>query len=790
MAQKKLSKAEAAKEARAAQKARRVQNIVILVVCWFFLLLSFILAKKDYMLLNWIYTGLCFILGYGAYLLPISFAAALLLVILNKRDVNAKIISIFVLNILITSLAHVLFSGQTAPADLGETGIALASGGYIAGLFAYIFIKIVSPFGAFVLLSIFIAWMVFILFNLNALTLFSSLGHWIDTQRVQAALRRRERLAEEEGREDASDDAFETAATEDPLAAEETENAVERPVTLDDRVPQLPFFDESDYDDSEPGTVVFAKKETAADETEPSGFEPGETGEVETSEALSLETGGDDAPWAKPPKPYPYPPLDLLITDFGANRTTDEAEETKRNKKLLIDTLLSFGIEAQLIGITRGSTVTRYEIKLREGTKQNKLTGLAGDIALALGAQGVRIAPVPEKLAMGVEVPNKIVNMVYLRDIITSDLFKSSKSPVTFAIGQDIGGAPMVGDIAKLPHMLVAGTTGSGKSVCINALLISLLYKSSPEAVKLIMIDPKMIELGVYNGIPHLLIPVVTDPKKAAGALQWAVAEMMRRYKLLAEAAVKDIAAYNQYVQRGGEGEVLPQIVIVIDELADLMLTAASEVEAAICRIAQMARAAGMHLIIATQRPSRDVITGLMKANIPSRIAFAVASQIDSRIILDTMGAEQLIGKGDMLFNPIGITKPIRIQGCFVSTEEVEKVINYIKKYTEVSYDQDVMDQIDTVVAKSEKKSPDALAEDDGNRDDLFDDALAVVMETKQASASMLQRRIKIGYARASRLIDQLAEAGFIGPSEGAKPRQILISQAEYQEMRLRQKGE
>ncbi|MBE6998087.1 MAG: DNA translocase FtsK, partial [Ruminococcaceae bacterium] len=359
---------------------------------------------------------------------------------------------------------------------------------------------------------------------------------------------------------------------------------------------------------------------------------------------------------------YNYPPIELLR--LGSGGTVDGSEEMRLNSERLQATLDSFGVGATICDITRGPTVTRYDLELSSGVKLAKLTNLAGDLALSLGVSGVRIAPIPDKIStVGIEVPNKIVSTVFLRDIIDTDVFRSASSRITFALGKDIGGNAIVGNIAKLPHLLIAGTTGSGKSVCMNCLILSLLYKATPEEVRLIMIDPKMVELGIYNGIPHLYIPVVTDPKKAAGSLQWSVIEMLKRYRLFADAGVRDLAGYNAIRKKNGE-QILPQVVIVIDELADLMMTAAKEVEESICRVAQMGRAAGMHLVIATQRPSADVITGLMKANIPSRIAFAVASAMESRIILDNTGAEKLVGKGDMLFAPLGQGKPRRVQGC------------------------------------------------------------------------------------------------------------------------------
>ena len=481
---------------------------------------------------------------------------------------------------------------------------------------------------------------------------------------------------------------------------------------------------------------------------------------------------------------YCFPPIDLL--NRPSRGTADGTAEMKENSRRLNETLASFKIDAHIINVTRGPSVTRYEVELDKGVRLNKLTSCADDIALSLGASGVRVAAVPDKIStVGIEVPNRAVTTVSLREVIDSPEFHRSKSKSSFAVGKDIGGSAIVGNIRKMPHMLIAGTTGSGKSVCMNSIIISLLYKASPDDVKLIMVDPKMVELGIYNGIPHLLIPVVTDPKKAAGSLQWAVTEMLRRYKLMSDVGVRDLEAYNAIMESEQEGEgKLPQVVIIVDELADLMLVAAKEVEDSICRIAQMGRAAGMHLIIATQRPSADVITGLMKANIPSRIAFSVASAMESRIILDTQGAEKLVGKGDMLYAPIGCGKPLRVQGCFVTDGEVENVASYVKDHYVADYDQEVLEEIERKAQLTGKK-PGAAIDPEPNAEELDGDemlpaAVDVILETGQASVSMLQRRLKLGYARAARIVDEMEEKGIVGPFQGSKPRAILITKEQW----------
>ncbi len=509
-----------------------------------------------------------------------------------------------------------------------------------------------------------------------------------------------------------------------------------------------------------------------------------ETATVEVSEAIEKELAeGEEA--------YRYPPITLLDENTDDNHQ-EVGAELRLNSQRLASALASFGVDAHPGEVVYGPSVTRYEFTLDQGVKLSKLTNLSDDIALALGATGVRIAPIPGKIsAVGIEVPNKAVTAVRIRDVIESREFTNHPSTVAFAVGKDIGGSAIVGNIARLPHVLIAGTTGSGKSVCTNSLIVSLLYKSTPDEVRFIMVDPKMVELAPYNGIPHLLIPVVTDPKKAAGALQWAVYEMMKRYKMFSERGVKDLAGFNALCESDPEMKKLPTVVVVIDELADLMLVAAKEVEESICRVAQMGRAAGMHLVIATQRPSSDVITGLMKANIPSRIAFAVASSLESRIILDTTGAEKLVGKGDMLYFPLGNQKPTRVQGCFITPEEIERVVNFVKESGTADYSDEVMEKIEEVMKQSDKgggkpSGGSAPADGDEGCDELLSAAVEVILETGQASVSMLQRRLKLGYSRAARLVDQMEERGIVGPFEGSKPRQLLITKEQWQELKMK----
>lgn len=487
---------------------------------------------------------------------------------------------------------------------------------------------------------------------------------------------------------------------------------------------------------------------------------------------------------------YTFPPIELLKQADNESNSEQAEAEMKNNADTLVDTLKSFGVQTRIVDIHRGPTVTRYELQPSAGVKISKITALADDIALNLAAAGVRIeAPIPGKAAVGIEVPNRVKDTVSIREMIESEEFSHAKSKLSFVVGKNIDGEVIVGDIAKLPHVIIAGTTGSGKSVCTNSIIMSILYNASPDEVRLVLIDPKMVEFKVYDGIPHLLIPVVTDPRKAAGALSWAVQEMLKRYKLFADSNVRDLNGYNEMAAETEGVEPLPRIVIAIDELADLMMACSNEVEDSICRLAQMARAAGMHLIIATQRPTVDVITGLIKANIPSRIALTVSSQIDSRTIIDTAGAEKLLGYGDMLYYPQGIPKPVRVQGCFVSTKEVEAVVSFIKSGGQVEYSSEIIEEIEkaTPMPKGEGKGDNSsdVPTGDGSDEEIIDRAVDVLCDAGQASVSYLQRKLKLGYARAARIMDQLEELGVVGPYEGSKPRAVIITKEMWLKRKL-----
>ena len=747
------------------------------------------------------------ILGWGFYLFPPALLlAAIALAFHRGRPVAFRVFCCFMLPIIFGAIAHLLFS-RTALVlggsfselikGLYAEGKLLEGGGMIAGLLAMALESMFSVYGAFPLLLALLLF--FLMYSVNL-----SIGkiyRWLsgrerveyeyepepEPQRKPAPVketakpqkRPKNRVIDIPMDDDPSeledDDVKLSYFTEDELGIK----AQPKPTRQPQPAPE-PVFDLED-ELSEPAfaPVNVPPAEQPKPQAKPSRAEV----EAETA-AVAEEI---DRAAASTPE-YEFPPIDLLRK--GTAAAVDGRDEIALNRDRLETTLHSFGVAANIVGVTRGPTVTRYDLELDAGVKLTKLTNLSSDLALSLGVMNVRIAPIPDKIStVGVEVPNKIVSIVYLRDIIDSPAFRNAQSSLSFAIGKDISGECVVGNIAKLPHMLIAGTTGSGKSVCLNSLLLSLLYKSTPEQVRLIMIDPKMVELGIYNGIPHLFVPVVTDPKKAAGALQWAVVEMLKRYRLFSEAGVRDLAGYNAHQKKIG-GEAMPQVVIVVDELADLMLVASKDVEESICRVAQMGRASGMHLIIATQRPSADVITGLMKANIPSRIAFAVSSAMESRIILDAAGAEKLIGMGDMLYSPLGSGKPMRIQGAYVSDEEREDVIDFIKRSSAPEYSEDILEQIekaaeDKPASGSSKSQADEEPQAKSQFDELLPQAVDVIFETKQASVSMLQRRLKLGYSRAARLVDQMEQLGIVGPFEGSKPRQVLITKQQWQEMQL-----
>lgn len=769
------------------------------------------------------------LLGWGFWLVAPAFLFAAVILGFHKgRPVAARVCCALLLPLLFAAMANLAFyelpGGEfdlkTAANTLFIQGKALECGGAVGGLLSLALKKLFSVYGAFPLLLALFALCLITACNSSISDIIKKIRERSHAEYDPAMYDepeiRQERTARKSAR-NASDapaaapasrrsayqidiplgddeetlplNRFETPAEPETKAKKAkvrrklTEDRPEETPPVTAAVPEPPQPKAEENDDLGDGFREFpirrkvkpAPVAMAAEINDPPKAKKAKRDEVD-AEAKAVESAVQAAQAAD--GDYVFPPTSLLRAGSGA--VADCRDEIMVNRDRLEKALNSFGVNSPITNITRGPTVTRYDIELEQGLKLAKVTNLAGDLALALGVMNVRVAPIPNMVAtVGIEVPNKIVSTVYLRDIIESQRFTSAKSKLSFALGKDIGGECIVGNIAKLPHMLIAGTTGSGKSVCMNSLILSLLYKARPDEVRLIMIDPKMVELGVYNGIPHLYVPVVTDPKKAAGALQWSVVEMMKRYRLFSEAGVRDIANYNKHCAETGEATI-PQVVIVIDELADLMLVASKEVEESICRVAQMGRAAGMHLVIATQRPSADVITGLMKANIPSRIAFAVSSAMESRIILDQAGAEKLVGMGDMLYSPVGCGKPTRIQGAFVSDEEREDVIQFIKESTGGAQVNSEIEEFMDKAAEDKKGAADSKDDKDedslmGSYDEMLPQAVEVVLEMKQCSVSMLQRRIKLGYSRAARIVDQMEELGVVGPYEGAKPRSVVI---------------
>ena len=792
------------------------------------------------------------LLGYGYWLFgPALVLAACILLFHHGRPVTLRVTSALLLPVLLGSLCHMLLVKEAYASSIGiipalwKDGTALHCGGVISGALAQGSVAVFSKIASVIIFTV-----LFVVLLMVALRL--TVGALIEKHRERPQYEHEEEPERparpaRRGRETAAIPAEHSHAqidipVDDPVSAPERPAKADKPgftsffrhrsdaqKTPAQVISAQASVESEPYDEGNPFDV---KKPTAPAPRPIGGQEPARA--IPTMEPVVISAPPEPAQEAAPVQSaavsqpaipaqapaskkaaaqavaeqtaavtaeiaenmaageteYRYPPISLLHESQGENHMAAGAE-LRNNSRRLAETLSSFGVDAKAGDVIHGPSVTRYEFTLDQGVKLSKITNLQDDIALALGASGVRIAAVPNKISVvGIEVPNKTVTSVLIRDVIESREFMEHPSKTAFAVGRDISGRNIIGNIEKLPHVLIAGTTGSGKSVCTNSLIISLLYKSTPEEVRFIMVDPKMVELAPYNGIPHLLIPVVTDPKKAAGALQGAVFEMMKRYKTFSENGVKKLEEYNKLAAVREDLEKLPSVVVVIDELADLMLVAAKEVEESICRVAQMGRAAGVHLVIATQRPSADVITGLMKANIPSRIAFAVASSLESRIILDTTGAEKLVGKGDMLYAPLGEGKPTRVQGCFISPEEIEDVVSYVKESGEANYSQEVIAQIEQSVQEKENKggkgaSATAADTESSDEDELLPAAVDVVLETGQASVSMLQRRLKLGYSRAARLVDQMEERGIVGPFEGSKPRQLLITRAQWDEMQM-----
>lgn len=822
----------------------KFQSVILFACAVLFFLLAFIHGNAGWYFMHRVIRG---IFGFSIVIVPIILLITAYYT--EKREgmsLSRRLLFSAGLTVLVSSFFQIMFIG-----DIGKKGFfraigylyttaaddAFQSGGVISAVLAYPFLRIIGTPGAQIIIALLlfvaIMWMLdmsmqqlwyYICWPFRKLReLWNKEPDWADdipdtdisgepelpqaeepefllpeqTGPKRAKVHRKGSRPAEPVPEPAADDSLESAIPDfvednSPLSPDLDAMIRDSYSQPQDNAPYTPAYD-MDIDipipEDEPDTGAIVSPEELMQDP-PELFTP----DTETAPA---ETAAPAAPASEPvsqppARPYQIPSIDFLQN--GVSRAGDPAvdQEMKEKAGILVETLKSFGVTVRITGIFRGPSVTRYEIQPAAGIKVSKITGLADDIALSLAAQGVRIeAPIPGKPAIGIEVPNSHKDTVSLREILESDSFRSSRSKLAFAVGRDIAGNAVVGDIARLPHMIIAGATGSGKSVCTNSIIMSILYHATPEEVKLILIDPKIVEFTVYEGIPHLLIPVVTDPKKAAGALNWAVQEMQRRYNLFAENSVRDLGDYNAAAAQPGSGlEPMPQIVVIIDELADLMMTTSKEVEDSICRLAQKARAAGMHLIIATQRPTTDIITGLIKANIPSRIALSVMSQVDSRTILDTGGAEKLLGHGDMLYLPNGKIKPVRVQGCFTSTKEIEKVVDFIKSQTQSEYSDEIMEQVEQSipVTKAEAKELQKAAgePEPGSDEDVLERAIEVVVEAGQASTSSLQRRLKLGYARAARMMDELEQMGVIGPYEGAKPRKVLMTKEQLAERKMR----
>ena len=783
-----------AKRGRKKKSNKIDANIAVVVLVLLSILLMILIYTKSGSLGAELSPMLGGIMGFIKYIIPIGLLLIAIYMTHNDKEyITHKLIQYGIFLVCIATMLSLFQCNIDVNKEFSDVmqdcyyqGEKDIGGGVIGGAVAFPLIKLLGKVGAIILTIGISAIMLIFMFGIRPAEMISN---FLDEMEAKREERKEERIknkhnyyaeTEENHRETKAEKKLREKAEAEKLASQfenqltinlnDDNNLNEKPKHSNDGL-AIPFFGKKN-----------AKEEQidSPDVIDSNLFKQVEEEKADkTKEVLQLEhtiTVEDDN--------YEFPPIQLLSepekrTNKGSKRAvTDTA--TKLQK-----TLYSFGVSAKVENVSVGPAITRYELKPAEGVRVSKIANLADDIALNLAAESIRIeAPIPGKQAVGIEIPNKENETVHLREIISDNSFINHKSKLAFALGEDVAGQVVVADISKMPHVLIAGATGSGKSVCINTLITSIIYKAKPSEVKMLMVDPKVVELSVYNGIPHLLIPVVTDPKKAAGALAWAVQEMENRYQVFASKGVRDIKGYNELMKKEKENSVLPQIVIIIDELADLMMVSPKDVEDSICRLAQKARAAGMHLVIATQRPSVDVITGIIKANIPSRISFAVSSQVDSRTILDMAGAEKLLGKGDMLFYPSGAPKPTRVQGAFISDQEVEKVVDFIKANGEVTYNEDIIEQIENA-NKTEKELEAEQAADDDGADPLLMEAIDTVVDTRQASTSFIQRRFKVGYARAGRIIDQMEERGVISGYQGSKPREVLMSKEKWQELKM-----
>ncbi len=831
MAEAKKSKQPAKKAKKPAEKAPENQvhsydnhfwSVILFSVGLLILFLTLIKGSSGWYELHKIIRGL---FGVSVFFVSpiLVYASVIIAKDASKDTITARMMQGVFFTFLMSAIVQVIFIGDVGGVGikykltmLYSQGIELKSGGLMSALIGLPLLKIFGDLGAKIIILIFLFIVIMLLANITLLDLFHLLKQPIKITKNSLVKTREFNLGSKISKMISmrNIDDYEDDNDLNKIEIEEEKNPDDKEIiksirkiekkklfpeiksnkNIKSEKPSLELSENNVDENNLDILSILASKHENIDST----IIKSNSSSIDISIGDNLNEKSNDENIKKDIVPvfsgnkYVFPPMDLLKKSEIVTNGKNSVSEMEQAANTLVETLKSFGVQTKIVDIHRGPTVTRYELQPSAGVKISKITSLADDIALNLAAAGVRIeAPIPGKAAVGIEIPNNSKDMVSLREMLESEEFANSKSKLSFAVGKDIAGKVIIGDIAKMPHVIIAGATGSGKSVCTNSIIMSILYKASPEQVKLVLIDPKIVEFKVYDGIPHLLIPVVTDPRKAAGALNWAVQEMLKRYKIFADNNVRDLMGYNEIASEKDGLEPLPQIVIAIDELADLMMAASNDVEDAICRLAQMARAAGMHLIIATQRPTVDIITGLIKANIPSRIALSVMSQTDSRTILDTGGADKLLGQGDMLYFPSGIPKPIRVQGCFCSTKEIESVVNYIKSSTtEVDYNNEVIDEIEKNVPllKGDKKSNNneetTSPETD---DDIIEKAIDMIVETGQASTSSLQRKFKLGYSRAARIVDELENMGIVGPPEGSKPRKVIITKMQWAERKMRQ---
>lgn len=824
-------KAQAAKSQPVKDPINQFWSVILFAAGILIFLFTVIEGSSGWQFIHNLFRGL---FGLSVFLVPVIliYTAILISMERSQQTVAGRAMWGIGLTLLGSSVVQIMFAGAARGNTfiekckyLYEAGSNLEGGGLLSALIAWPLIKFFGNVGAKIIICVLLFIFIMLLSNL---TLFQFFGlfykPFVRMYHSLQRIREENHILDsyEEWEYDEEQEAISLAnsgGNEQDVVPEDDSFDFDVPVSEDEEL-SVPDFDPPEIEGNTGSAIdipidgvlpQIQSTAKTAEKAQPEQNKPDKKADVNELDALVKQAvvGGykekapetfaekaakaeENAPQKTDIKPaaakkYLLPPIDLL--NKGTVKANDPATATELKEKAdtLIGTLKSFGVTARIVAIQRGPRVTRYEIQPAAGVKVSKITNLSDDIALNLAAAGVRIeAPIPGKAAIGIEIPNTNQDVVSLREIIESKEFQTAKSKLAFAVGKDIAGNIIIGDVAKMPHMIIAGTTGSGKSVCTNSIIMSILYRANPEEVKLILIDPKMVEFTTYNGIPHLLIPVVTDPRQAAGALNWGVQEMLRRYKLFADNNVRDLGGYNE-MAAAKNIEKLPQIVIAIDEFSDLMMAASKEVEDAVCRLAQMARAAGMHLIIATQRPTTDVITGLIKANIPSRIALTVQSQVDSRTILDTQGAEKLLGYGDMLYYPNGMQKPLRVQGCFCSTKEVESIVGFIKNESDSEYNSEIIEAVEQSMPAEKGERTSDSAEPVGDGDDiLIEKAIDIVVEMGQASTSSLQRKLKLGYARAARIIDELENMGVVGPYEGAKPRKVLMSKQQWSERRMR----